>query len=310
MDLGSRRLVARNRFRNTINAFDAVDFEWSGEKSSVRAFWSMPVIRRPILPNDLRNNEPVMDDQTRDRQFYGAFFETEYEGTGLELYAFGLNEDGGNTAQRNLYTPGFRVVRKKKQAALDYELESAIQFGDTRIGMREVDHLAYFTHISFGYTFDYDWKPRVRVAYDYASGDSSRNDGKNGRFDTLFGARRFEYGPTGIYGAIARSNISSPELRFEAKPNARTDCMIAWRWLWLAQGDDQWTTARLTDSAGVTDNYVGNQIEARVRYDIVPKNVRLDVGAAHLFAGNFIEDVANSRGEDSTYVYAQMFFYF
>ena len=86
--------------------------------------------------------------------------------------------------------------------------------------------MAGFAHASAGYTFDAAWTPRVRVAWDYASGDADPNDGQNNRFDTLFGARRFEYGPTGIYGAVFRANLNSPEIRLILKPNKQVTIIV------------------------------------------------------------------------------------
>lgn len=48
LDLGSRRLVARNSYRNTINGFTGIDAQWlTPGRHSLRAFAAMPVIRRP-----------------------------------------------------------------------------------------------------------------------------------------------------------------------------------------------------------------------------------------------------------------------
>jgi hypothetical protein len=51
MDLGSRRLVARNRYRNTSNAFTGVQWIWSGEgERQLRAFYTLPIKRLPDEP--------------------------------------------------------------------------------------------------------------------------------------------------------------------------------------------------------------------------------------------------------------------
>ncbi|MCA8971411.1 MAG: alginate export family protein [Planctomycetes bacterium] len=310
MDLGSRRLVARNRFRNTINSFEGVDAQWKKDDTMLRAFWTLPVRRKPTDFESLLDNDPEFDNETSHAQFFGVYYETVCNDRTIEFYALGIDEHGSNTARRNLYTPGMRILRKKAVETLDYEWETAVQFGERTQSNRVLDHFAWFTHLSFGYTFDAAWKPRVRVALDYASGDSDPNDNDSGRFDTLFGARRFEYGPTGIFGAVARSNLLSPELRLEVKPSDRTEAFFAWRAVWLANGKDSWTTARLTDTTGAASDFVGNQIEARLRYDICPKNLRLEIGAAHLFAGDFIEDTVQSRGDDSTFFYTQLAFTF
>jgi hypothetical protein len=67
-------------------------------------------------------------------------------------------------------------------------------------------------HAWAGYTFNTAWLPRVSFQYDQASGDSA-NPATFTRFDTLFGARRWEFGPTSLYGAVQRSNLISPGVR-------------------------------------------------------------------------------------------------
>ena len=50
-----------------------------------------------------------------------------------------------------------------------------------------------------------------------------------------------------------------------------------------------------------------HQIEARARYWIVPKALRLDAGAAALFHGRFLESAPNSNGfGDTLYSYVDL----
>jgi hypothetical protein len=74
LDVGSRRLVARNRFRNTLNAFTGIDMQWSGERGrELRAFWLLPIQRLPFAQDALRNNEIEFDHESLDVQFWGLF---------------------------------------------------------------------------------------------------------------------------------------------------------------------------------------------------------------------------------------------
>ena len=56
IDAGSRRLVARNGFRNTSNAFTGVHAEWARGASRARAFLVLPIHRLPNEPQRLRDN--------------------------------------------------------------------------------------------------------------------------------------------------------------------------------------------------------------------------------------------------------------
>ena len=183
-----------------------------------------------------------------------------------------------------------------------------LQYGTSRASasaddVTDLQHDAQFHHFTIGYQFDRPSKPRLDAIVDYASGDEDPDDGENNRFDTLFGARR-DYQPVGIFGPIARSNTFSPGLRFSCVPRQGTDFMLGYRFNLLASDRDAMPISGLVDPTGATDRTVGHLIELRVRHDIVPKSLRLEFGAAQLFAGDFITDAPNSTTQgDTTYFY-------
>lgn len=321
MDVGSRRFVARNRFRNTINGFTGIDLEWKSgatDKTIYRAFWTLPVTRLPSDQAGLRNNEIEFDEENLDRQFWGLFASSRTEsGFTLDVFMLGLHEDVGT--HRNLFTSGGRLLRKPARGHFDYNVEFALQWGDSRNSRAstiDLDHFAHFEHLEAGFTFDAPWRPRLALQWDYASGDKDPTDDKNGRFDTLYGARRFDFGPTGIYGPFARSNINTPGLRLQVKPREGVSAFLSYRAFWLAQSKDRWTTTGLQDPTGSSGSFLGDQIELRVRWSPLPGNLMLELGYAHLFRGEFAKNVplpppsaANPNPHkadgDSDYVYTQ-----
>jgi len=319
MDMGSRRLVARNRFRNTINGFTGIDWQLqSYDKQKLRFFYTLPVQR--LFSGSALDNDAKFDKEHEEVRFWGVYYSPTKLPWGIqgedqiELYFLGLNEEDVpgelSTRDRDIYTPGFRLFRKPEKNKFNYQIESIFQFGESRASTtstRDLDHYAYFHHFEVGYRFDAKWSPEILLQYDYASGDDDANDGENNRFDTLFGARRFDFGPTGIYGPFARANLSTPGLRLKLKPASNISSFLAVRGYWLASDNDSWTTAGIANTSGQSDNYIGTQFEARVRWEVAPKNIRVEAGAAHLIAG----DVMNNAGKsDATYLYSQMVFSF
>lgn len=316
LDLGSRRLVARNAFRNTVNAFTGALWQWELQQGpTVRAFYFLPHHRLPSDAPSLLDNEIQYDEESFDVQFWGLH--TQWKGLPLggtgELYFFGLHEHDSvdlPTRNRELYTPGLRFSRAPSKGGWDYDVESVVQFGQARnstaaTDRTDLDHFAHFHHAEVGYTVEFAWSPRGALVFDYASGDHSPSDQESNRFDTLFGARRFDHGPTGIYGAFARSNIRSPGYSLGIRPASSVEAEFKHRLYWLASDRDGWTTSGVRDAAGASSSFVGHQVEAMIRWDILPGNLRLEAGLAHLFAGGFVEDAPNAthRG-DSTYGYA------
>jgi len=321
MDIGSRRFVARNRFRNTINAFTGIDWQWQGRgQRRVRIFFTLPVNRKPNLFGALRDNEIEFDDEDSNVKFWGLYYTDTFNwGDRGELFYFGIDENDSTdrqTRNRKLSTVGFRIYRKPGLSALDYQFESVFQLGESRSStslqsVTNLDHFAIFQHAELGYTFAHPWHPRLVAQYDYVSGDGRTTDRDNEGFDTLFGARRFDFGPTGIYGSFARSNINTPGLRLFLKPGSSVTSFIVYRAFWLASKRDAWTASGVRDVSGASGSFIGQQVELCIRWEVVPKRIRLEGGVAHLFDGGFMRDAPNSnRQGDATYLYSQIGFAF
>ena len=219
LNLGSRRLVARNVFRNTINSFTGLKVRVTNYSQwQLTGFITMPVLRYPASSDSILDDLHHWDEEDTHSLFSGGFLEgfDLLEGINGELYLYHLDESDSpknQTRNRRYFTPGFRIYRKPVSGAVDFQFETMGQFGTVRATTDKTDnkslnHTAWSQHVDVGYTFDTPWMPRLALEYDYASGDSHPTDGKDERFDPLYGARRFDFGPTGIYGVFARSNIN------------------------------------------------------------------------------------------------------
>lgn len=318
IDLGNRRLVARNAYRNTINSFTGVDWLWTSDSGAmIRCFGLLPVRRLPEDADSLLDNQVVANSQDFGQQFHGVYATSpRLAGDArVEAYWLGLFEDTDPVRRhRRLHTGGSRLFRNAQPGHWDYELEAALQRGSSRSSAGtsvDLDHTAWLVQAGAGYTWDSTLRPRLGVRLDQASGDSDPRDGRNGRFDTLFGARRFEFGPTGIYGAVARSNLRSPEVRASLQPFRRVETSVCHRGLWLESPFDAFTAAGVRDSSGRSGSFVGQQLEGRIRWDVVPGNCRLDTGVTALFKGSFLEKAPNANPNgDALYAWVEWTFTF
>lgn len=321
LDLGSRRLLARNRFRNTINTFSGLDVEWTSAKRDVgRFFATVPVRRRPNLLDALEGNDVEYDQELSSTVFWGLFYGSRpwRQPLRAEAYVVGLHEDDDDEVQtrnRDFLTCGVRLLGKDAPGRFDFEVEAAFQSGTSRYtrlieDTTDLDHAAWFVHGAVGYTFDVSWRPRLVLQYDYASGDADPSDGKQGRFDTLFGARRFDFGPTGIWGAFARSNFHSAAIRFLAAPHPRVPVLFAYRPGWIAEARDLWTTTLIWDPSGRSGTFLGHQFEGSARWWVLPGNLAVEGGFAYLRLGEFPKTapLGTLAIDSSTYAYAQLIF--
>lgn len=329
-DLGSRRLVARNRFRNTIQNYTGLWFEWLNENAvHINAFYTLPVLIQPNDIDALIENEVAFDDADFDLRLWGvhAAWPTSWWDTKAEVYLLGLQEDDDQerqTANRQLYTPGVRWYRSPQVGRWDFELEQILQFGQRRLtrdveDKEDLNVFAHFHHVRVGYTFDATWLPHAALVYDFASGNTLEA-GEYHRFDTLLGPRRGEFGPTGIYGLLSRNNISSVGVRFSIQPNERLDAQVFWRASYADEVVDDFARTGLRldpndSSMASTSHFAGHQIDTRLRYWLWPKHWRWEGGLTWFARGELLRTTQDSqrRSEnqgDPFYVYTSLEWFF
>lgn len=298
MDMGRRRLVARNDFRNTTNAFDGAHFMLSRAKTwSLRAFITKPVVRELTALD-----EPYAQAGSL---FWGTYYANQQVSwLQMDLYYFGLQDQNTSANQRKFSTFGLRLFKSPRVGEFDYEIESDWQTG--RRGRRE--HFAHFQHVEAGYTINGPWQPRFVALYDYASGTANPNGNYDQTFDTLFGARRWELVPTGIFGPFFRSNITGPGAQLFVQPRPGVRLYLKYRAWYLAQERDQWVGSGLQDRTGNAGSFLGQDIELQLRWQ-VSLNFELEAGYDHLFKGSYIETLArvpgNPAADDTDYFYLQ-----
>jgi len=327
VDLGSRRLVSRSRYPNTVNGFTGVHGTWrgpgvpggkAGEKAiEAQAFFLLPVDRLPTERDRLDDNDVQLDRDNSSVHFWGVHVSDPRLAADLrgEVYVLALQEGDrprAPTRNRDFVTAGARLLRPPARARWDFEVETALQLGESRrstsaADTNDLDHEAWFAHAHAAHTFGVREAPRLVLQYDYASGDDDPTDDKNGSFDPLYGARDFELGPTGIFGLLPRSNLSSPGAMLELSPGSGRSLMLAYRAAWLASRRDGLTSIGARDPSGASGSFIGHQLEARVRLNLLPGNLGLDVGGVYVSAGEFL---TSQSVDDTTYGYVTTTFTF
>ncbi|MET0193941.1 MAG: alginate export family protein, partial [Hyphomicrobiaceae bacterium] len=92
-----------------------------------------------------------------------------------------------------------------------------------------------------------------------------------------------------------------PGFRLEAAPGKRIDAFAIYRAMWLASRTDAFSTSNVRDASGRSGRFAGHQLEARLRYWLLPSFLRAEVNALWLARGRFLKDAPNAPKEDARY---------
>ena len=308
LNLGSRRLIAADDYRNTTSGYTGIRADLGvGNGTSATFVYTLPQVRLPDDRASLDDNRVKFDRESFDLVLWGGLLTKKLgaKGNTVELSYYHLGERDAPsrpTRDRSLETVGLRAYRDPSPGHFDFESETIYQFGTISSGLAStaaaLDVSSWFAHLEAGYSFGHSWSPRLSLEFDYASGDGRGR--KFGRFDTLFGMRRSELAPAGLYNSVGRANLISPALRLEASPSKRIDSFVAYRPLWLASRTDSFSTTGVRDPGGASGSFAGHQVEARVRYWLVPKRLRLEWNGLLLAKGRFLRRAPNTPGGGDT----------
>jgi hypothetical protein len=302
LNLGSRRLVAADDYRNTTNGYTGVRTDLTAAKGWKATFiYTLPQMRRPDDAEGVRDQRVRLDKESFDLVLWGGLVsKAQAIGPAMaEASYFHLGErdmPGRPTRDRSLDTLGGRIMADPAPGKFDYEVEAFYQWGSVSASLSPTaprqDVSASFVHADAGYTLPDKWKTRLSVEFDRASGD--RPGGSYGRFDTLFGMRRADFAPAGLYNAINRANIVTPGVRVEAIPNKRLDWFLSYRAMWLDSATDGFATTGVRDASGQSGKFAGHQVEGRIRYWLIPARLRFEYDGLLLAKGRFLRDAPNA----------------
>lgn len=307
LSFGSQRLVGPVNWSNVGQSFDAgrLSFQFGQPKLSIDAFGGDKAsIKSPRQANDL------FDGSSHDRLsgYYAVYAGIE----GLVLDQYFLNRDtSGKTVsfgqvgdgEVDDYTIGLRAKGKLSQSPIDYEFEIARQFGDS--GQLDVD--ASMAVLIVGYTFKHAWKPRLGFEFDYASGDSDRNDGKRKTFDNLFPTNHLFYG---YMDFVSLQNINNYRFQINAFPHKKLELEANLHVVYLDTAKDNLYGANQLvkrATAPGADRHVGNEIDLLAKYKICDYAVTW-LGYSHFFSGSFLDDTGSSSDADFVYVQTTLSF--
>lgn len=314
LNLGSRRLVAADDYRNTTNGYTGVRADLAPFGVRTTLVYAQPQLRLPDSLDAVLDQRQRIDHQGDDLQLWGGVAarpKTLGRAT-AELSYFHLREhDRPNrpTRDRDLDTFGGRVILDPAAGRWDYEVEAFAQTGSVRAGLRPSDPVlnvrAGFVHADVGYSFVHPLKPRLSAEFDLATGDGP--GGRYTRFDTLFGQRRADFAPAGLYNAVTRSNIVTPGVRLEIAPSPQWDAFVSVRSMWLQDPTDAFATTGVRDPSGRAGPFAGNQIDARWRRWIVEDRLRAEINGTWLNKGRALRAAPNApRTGDEAYLSANL----
>ena len=244
INVGSRRLVARNLWRNTTNTFLGFHARIPhANGGQTTAFAVSPLQRLPGDQAALRNSAFDLDEASLERRFLGLAHR--FSGAPFDAYLLHLNEGDEPDAQtrnRRLWTLGARWKQPKNDLGWDVEVEGAAQWGKSRASgsaadLNDLDHRAAFFHGGVGRTFSGPLSWRVAMELDFASGDKNPNDGDEGGFEALYGAAVFDLGVRGLWSLLPRRNLVLAGPRLDVKRGKTMSARLRVRQAWLHEAD-------------------------------------------------------------------------
>ena len=275
LDYGSRRLLAKTAYRNATNSYDGIVVEARFADWQVHGVYVLPVSRFPTDSESLDGNERAFDKSFSERKFFGVYAAS--KDNNVKLQSYWLKEDDSEalaTKNRDLYTLSVDYTQPFDNGLIT-NIEVVGQTGTSyqTASANDTDEKDVRAYMLFGYvgkqvtdnTF-------LRAEVDYISGDNDTSDDTISDFDTLYGVRRFDFGPTDVYQAMPRRNLKAVGLRSVSKPAKAHNIMLGYKAMWYQKAPQD------------VDSFIGHQVEARWRYQVRPE-LRLVLGGAYLKKG-------------------------
>lgn len=295
--LHKQRLVGPLDWANVRRTFEGGGAWLRGCHWRADAFVVSPVVVEPDDP----------DERDEDALFAGVHFtNTATKDRPFHLYAYYLHRDAGTwsqeTDEESRLTVGGAVSGPVCGTCFDYDAEAAYQFGE--FGRDDVS--AFMVTAELGWKPCLAWDPRFAVGLDYASGDDGSGDDVS-TFHQLYPTGHLWFGWADLVG---RQNVLAARFTATARPLPSLTARLDVHRIWRASADDAVYNAGggvLRAAGGSDARGVATEVDLVLKWS-VDRHLELEIGAAHVVAGEFLEETGPA--DDVTFVYVQAVFTF
>ncbi len=305
MPLGDERFVGATEWSNFARRFDGITFLHEDGNLQFTA-WAHRVAEGFIDPvqggdadTDFAGFWATMSNVVprSKTEVFGLFVRSGLSVAGEPDSGATVSTNTGNTEHATL---GFRVFGSD-ESGIDWDAQAAAQRGDIA-----GDPLrAYAARAGLGYTFDSDWKPRVGLEYDYATGEERPDDGDRDQFQVLFPTNHAYYG---IHDYVAWSNVRAWGLHFSVEPTTDVKVETSFWDFRLDETAGGWVLdsgVRLRPGMPGLERALGREFDLVVTWKVNPA-MTLQLGWAHFFAGRFVEETqGDGDALDTDFAYVQ-----
>lgn len=322
LDYGDRRLIADSQWGNFGRTYDTVRVRFEEPHYWIEAFALRPV--------EIRAHDFNSDDSADN--LFGAYLSTDaipVQTTDFYVFYRDKSDNQPDLDPTNKIDPegswdgpaaryvviGTRIKSNPKALhGWDYNGEATFEAGDlyaTDLNSTRYDLTAFAVSASGGYTAkSLPWKPRAGLEYNFASGDDNPNDTDSHSFQNLFPSN---HGRFGIMDEFGWRNLHEFGALLSAKPTKSLELETGFHALWLADTADYWyrsngiSTLRTKTPDGRdvrtigASNFAGEEIDLVATYNFT-RNIKLQAGYSHFFAGDYLADTGPSSDADFAYV--------
>lgn len=258
--------------------------------------------------------------------FY-IYYKNNLGSTDVRAQGLGTPKHGNQTR----HVIGNRIAIKK--SGFDFSNELVYQFGQmgdtggaaepcgaTGTQNKCLHINAWATRNWVGYTFyDWAWKPRFALNFDYASGDGRANCTLNPAYGTCSTANTFEnLYPTnhihmGYMDVQGWKNALTWSANFQARPTRDDHIEVWYTNLNLANAQDNWYRASqgvyVFSKVGNTTKHLGDELDFTWTHLFMDGKLAFQTSFSYLFTGPYIrENLGTSKNQ--TWAYAQLWLNF
>ncbi len=226
----------------------------------------------------------------------------------VDLYWLGLDRNqsvwGEVTGEELRHTLGARLDGPISDTPLDFDLETAYQFGDH--ASRDIRAFMFASQMGYRLS-DLPGAPRLTFGFDYASGDEDPLDARVNTFNQLF---PLAHAYLGFIDIVGRQNIIALTPGLSLKPLNPLTLRFDLHFFWRADLNDAFYNAGggiVRPADPLLSRRVGSEMDWTLQYQMNRHTV-VTGGYSHFFPGPFIEESGPAEGIHFAYIMIQYTF--